>query len=134
MYKKPKLEKHETDVVLHKTFDHKDFQIEEIGKENVVAELYRQLKNQGIDSVISPGIKPDESSKYCRPDLVILDENSKAVAIVEVKNHSNPSEPVTANEGNNEKLNRYKKLDLDILGCGSMQQIPLVIQEIKKRL
>ncbi len=94
-----------------------------IPEANIQAEIYKQLKEVNIESMLEYRFKEFR----LRADLIVI-KNSKIICACEVKSWSKPR----SINPNGKQFRKYLKLGIPIFYCGRIDKIDNLIEKIKK--
>lgn len=93
-----------------------------ISEFEIQSDLYQELKQQGFD------VRGEVKAKQSRLDIVVFNEQKKAVCIVEVK--SQKKERTTQRKY--KRVAKYEELfKLPVLTCLNRNQITEIVNEVK---
>jgi hypothetical protein len=92
-----------------------------IPEANIQAEIYKRLKELGIESILEYKFKEFK----LRADLIII-KNDEIICACEIKSWSKPREI----NSQGKQFQKYLKLGIPVFYCGRFEKIDYLIKEI----
>lgn len=92
---------------------------------NIQAEVYRQLRNQGIKCCLEYRIYIESMNCHIRADVVII-QDGDIIAIIECKSRKEDGEPNKSGR----QYKKYKELGIPFIYCMTFKQVPKIINKI----